>query len=642
MCGERLLQWLTSTLRQWLFAGIALIVPDIGVINAQTPSQVAAPASINLPIPVDMVRLSPDNTTAFLLSEQDREYLLLDITSGGVIASGQLDIFPTDAAIDAKGSFGYAVGKYTRDSGSVGLARLSLKQNSMTTVAVTPNRILPVVDVDVNDRVFIAGPPSSSVTIVNWEGPKEEVRQRQLALWDAAFGDVGVVKNGGLLFGVDEYGNAIVVVDTHTGRIHSKFWLDYGVGEKGLAGPGSMQIIDDASGLLRKKTTLMYGRAANNSLVIFDLNQRFLGLDIVQSIEVASTNRRGSSDAFAFGRKRPALLLASDADQKAILVGSRGGSRILMFERVVGSVQQRWQADVEPGLIDVSVSRDGRLAVVLAKSGRVLKVIRDLGLGGTLLASVTASEELQVAQATLSAQGYAVGAADGIDGPRTRDAVRLFQRQAGLPETGGVDGRTFVAILDEEIRRTREVPYQRTEGTLPVDWIGAQLRLGNALGTLGERQANPTLLEQSLAAYRAALEEAKRVELPAVVLGGMQNNVCFREAQLGAERSDRPLLEKAVADCKSALEMHDPKGPPGDLAPAYHSVGFALAKLGELTANASDLEEAIQAFRQAVEMFGAAGADTDIAMAKRDLAQTEAGLELIRGVTPESKVKVKQ
>ena len=42
---------------------------------------------------------------------------------------------------------------------------------------------------------------------------------------------------------------------------------------------------------------------------------------------------------------------------------------------------------------------------------------------------------------------------------------------------------------------------------MPLDWATTQNNLGNALRTLGEREAGTARLEEAVAAYRAALEE---------------------------------------------------------------------------------------------------------------------------------------
>ncbi|MBV8397372.1 MAG: tetratricopeptide repeat protein, partial [Acetobacteraceae bacterium] len=49
---------------------------------------------------------------------------------------------------------------------------------------------------------------------------------------------------------------------------------------------------------------------------------------------------------------------------------------------------------------------------------------------------------------------------------------------------------------------------------VPVDWAMTQMNLGNALLRLGERESGTKRLEEAVAAYRAALEERPREQLP--------------------------------------------------------------------------------------------------------------------------------
>jgi localization factor PodJL len=51
-------------------------------------------------------------------------------------------------------------------------------------------------------------------------------------------------------------------------------------------------------------------------------------------------------------------------------------------------------------------------------------------------------------QDLLTAQGYDPGPADGVDGPKTREAIRAFQRTIGVADTGAIDGN-LVAVLAE-------------------------------------------------------------------------------------------------------------------------------------------------------------------------------------------------
>jgi peptidoglycan hydrolase-like protein with peptidoglycan-binding domain len=50
------------------------------------------------------------------------------------------------------------------------------------------------------------------------------------------------------------------------------------------------------------------------------------------------------------------------------------------------------------------------------------------------------------AQAALNAQGYDVGAVDGQFGPNTQSAVRRFQAEHNLTQSGTLDSATLSAL----------------------------------------------------------------------------------------------------------------------------------------------------------------------------------------------------
>jgi S1-C subfamily serine protease len=58
----------------------------------------------------------------------------------------------------------------------------------------------------------------------------------------------------------------------------------------------------------------------------------------------------------------------------------------------------------------------------------------------------TEPASVAAAQRALAALGYAPGAADGVMGPRTRQAIAAFQRDNGLPVTGAPDQPTMAAL----------------------------------------------------------------------------------------------------------------------------------------------------------------------------------------------------
>ena len=63
-------------------------------------------------------------------------------------------------------------------------------------------------------------------------------------------------------------------------------------------------------------------------------------------------------------------------------------------------------------------------------------------------AGAVAGNEVSVknAQIWLNQRGYKVGTPDGVMGPRTRNAILEFQKNAGLPATGKVDAKLIEAL----------------------------------------------------------------------------------------------------------------------------------------------------------------------------------------------------
>jgi len=82
------------------------------------------------------------------------------------------------------------------------------------------------------------------------------------------------------------------------------------------------------------------------------------------------------------------------------------------------------------------------------------------------------------AQISLARQGFSAGSIDGLNGPKTRRALRAFQELQGLPATGALDLTTKARLLLTEPPLTRHVvttqDLQRL-APVPSSWMGKSL-----------------------------------------------------------------------------------------------------------------------------------------------------------------------
>jgi len=76
--------------------------------------------------------------------------------------------------------------------------------------------------------------------------------------------------------------------------------------------------------------------------------------------------------------------------------------------------------------------------------------------------------EVKPVQEALRDNGQDPGPIDGIMGPRTKAAVKNFQRAEGLPETGRLDAETMTKLGAKGTpseRRMEKTPQEQTEKT---------------------------------------------------------------------------------------------------------------------------------------------------------------------------------
>ncbi len=154
--------------------------------------------------------------------------------------------------------------------------------------------------------------------------------------------------------------------------------------------------------------------------------------------------------------------------------------------------------------------------------------------------------------------------------------------------------------LQQSVAAYRNALQEWTREHVPLNWAMTQNNLGNALVSLGERESGTARLEQAVAAYRDALQEWTRERVP-LDWAMTQNNLGHALTRLGERESGTARLEEAVAAFREALQERTRERVPLDWAPTQNNLGNALMRLGERESGTARLEQAVAAFRDALQ-----------------------------------------
>lgn len=123
-----------------------------------------------------------------------------------------------------------------------------------------------------------------------------------------------------------------------------------------------------------------------------------------------------------------------------------------LVAQIQSALRQRgYDVDVVSGRMDAltekairSYQRNRGLLVTGEPSRELLTLLEE---GQAQDAQLSRREQIRRIQEALNARGYEAGPADGVMGPKTRDAVRTYQSDAGMPVTGQIS-RELLANLD--------------------------------------------------------------------------------------------------------------------------------------------------------------------------------------------------
>jgi tetratricopeptide (TPR) repeat protein len=199
----------------------------------------------------------------------------------------------------------------------------------------------------------------------------------------------------------------------------------------------------------------------------------------------------------------------------------------------------------------------------------------------------------------------------------TGEALKILGQWAG----GWEQLATAVAAYRAALKQ-----WSRDE--VPLEWAAAQNELGNALQALGQREGTTERVYEAVAAYRAALEVQEREHMP-LRWAGTQNNLGAALAELGAQEAGTARLEDAVRAYREALKERTRDRVPLDWAMTQSNLGSTLAELGRRQADAAQLEGAVTAFREALEERTRDRVPLDWAMTQSNLGNALADLSAL-------------
>jgi tetratricopeptide (TPR) repeat protein len=178
-----------------------------------------------------------------------------------------------------------------------------------------------------------------------------------------------------------------------------------------------------------------------------------------------------------------------------------------------------------------------------------------------------------------------------------RESIRLKLGNA-LLAVGKRESGT--ARLEEAVVAYRSALQECSREQVPLNWATIQNNLGNVLKVLGEYENGTARLEEAVAAYRAALQERTRDRVP-LQWAATQNNLGTVLRTLGEREKGTARLEEAVAAFRAALQERTRERAPLDWAVTQNNLGNALWTLGERERGTARLEEAVTAYRAALQ-----------------------------------------
>ena len=183
------------------------------------------------------------------------------------------------------------------------------------------------------------------------------------------------------------------------------------------------------------------------------------------------------------------------------------------------------------------------------------------------------------------------------------------EQKGADPESWGKAAKAWRAVCEA-------LPRQ----AFPVDWAGAQVRLGLAQYKLALATGSNDVLKDSFVAYQTALQVFTRADMPARWADTMHNLAIALEVY-GDHTRNGQVLAKAVEACRSILDIRPREKNPQAWAATQNTLGSALFLLDKHADGTDHLAESAHAFTQALEVYRALGLPQPAQVTEKNLAK---------------------
>ncbi len=233
------------------------------------------------------------------------------------------------------------------------------------------------------------------------------------------------------------------------------------------------------------------------------------------------------------------------------------------------------------------------------------KILEQLG------EAASGEQSTQYLEQSAAAYRAAAKATNGLE-PLTEITIRLLLGDVLAKLGEHSDGDERVRHIQESVREYRAVLKIAERFIFPLDLAGIHLKLGNLLTELGKSgsgRQGVQYLEEAVGVHKSAVELTNRDESPKIwagcqfILGNVLQELGKRSS---SKQSSTQYLEQSVAAYRAALEVTNREQMPQIYAVSAATLADALVKLAECSSGGQSVEylkQSIVAYNSVLTIF---------------------------------------